>query len=253
LGGIGGYAVTVTPSDAPPLAHEDVLLGPWLAYARETLHSESVVMWREAVDLTGELGEVTSLLGAGGLIASGIANPRYMFLPIAPELPAAQSFSERLDGQHVMELDLHAHGMDLECHVVDNGPGGLIGKQRDWIYRETGASPPTASVDVDGAELLKLLRDPSMLTAGPEWLGDSPSTRLATLLSLAQESLDVFGSTSADLLARSIIEAAYLSDNRSHETIARELHLSRSAYFRRLHAAAQRFASELALRAMRSR
>ncbi|MEJ7801494.1 MAG: hypothetical protein WKF60_13305, partial [Ilumatobacter sp.] len=32
--------------------------------------------------------------------------------------------------------------MDLDCHVVDFGPMGLIGFQRDWIYRETGAPPP---------------------------------------------------------------------------------------------------------------
>ena len=47
------------------------------------------------------------------------------------------------------------------------------------------------------------------------------------------------------------IVAAYLSDNRSHEAVAHDLHLSRSAYFRRLQAASARFAAELAAQAQR--
>ena len=246
-GRVGGYAVTVTPRNAPPPAQRDVLLGPWLAYARDVLRTDSAVLWREAIDLTGELGEVTSLLGAGGLITSGIVNPRYLFLPIAPEIPAAGEFSARLDGLHVAELDVHAHGIDLECHIVDTGPGGLVGNQRDWIYRETGAAPPAPATDVDAAELLKWLRQPAALTAGPEWLGPSPSHRERQLRALAEDALHVFGTSSDDELARQIVVAAFLSDRRSHESIARSLHLSRSAYFRRLNAATARFGEELAV------
>ncbi len=245
-GRIGGYAVTVTPRNAPRLAHDDVLLGPWLAHTRDVLRTDSAVLWREAVDLTGELGEVTSLLGAGGLINSGIVNPRYLFLPIAPEIPAAGEFSARLDGLHVPELDLHAYGMELECHVVDTGPGGLIGNQRDWIYRETGAAPPATSADADPGELVKWLRQPAALVGGPAWLGASPSARERQLRELANEALRVFGHSADDQLARTIVTAAYLSDHRSHEAIARSLHLSRSAYFRRLNAATTRFGHELA-------
>lgn len=252
-GGVGGYAIAVTPRTAPELAHRDVLLGPWLRYTRDVLATDSAVLWREAVDLTGELGEVTSLLGAGGLISSGIANPRYLFLPIAPEVPAAGEFSARLDGVHVPELDLFAHGMSLECHIVDMGPGGLIGRQRDWIYRETGSQPPTTAGDVDAAELLKWLRSPATLADGPHWLGSSPYERWITLRSIGEDALDVFGPSADDVLARSIIVAAYLSDNRSHEAVARDLHLSRSAYFRRLHAASARFGAEAAARARRLR
>ncbi len=180
-GRTGGYAVTVTPRTAPPMADDDVLLGPWLEYARTVLRSDSAVLWRESVDLTGELGEVTSLLGAGGLIMSGIVNPRYLFLPIAPEIPAAGEFSARLDGEHVAELDLHAYGIDLECHIADMGPGGLIGNQRDWIYRETGVAAPVDAVEADSGEMLRWLRNPTALASGPDWLGASPSARIRAL------------------------------------------------------------------------
>ena len=49
----------------------------------------------------------------------------------------------------------------------------------------------------------------------------------------------MFGDSRDDVLARAIIEAAYLGDGASHEAIARRFHLSRSAYFRRLQSATQ--------------
>ena len=68
--------------------------------------------------------------------------------------------------------------MELECYIVDFGPGGLLGNQRDWIYRETGATPPAHAIDVEPERLLKLLREPADLAHGPHWLGESPSERL---------------------------------------------------------------------------
>ncbi len=141
-GRVGGYFVAVTPANAPEIAEHDVMLGSWLRHARTELRTTSVVLWREAVDLTGQFDQVTALLGAGGLITSGIGNPRYVYLPISPAIPQARAFAERLGAVHLEQLDLRSHGQELECHLVDFGPGGLIGNQRDWIYRETGAAPP---------------------------------------------------------------------------------------------------------------
>lgn len=250
-GNVGGYYVAVSPSNAPQAAADDLLLGPWLRHAREVLRTNSAVLWREAVDLTGEMGEITSLLGAGGLMSTGVVNPRYLYLPIAPEIPAAEAFADRLGAVHVEELDMHAFGIDLECRIVDCGPGGLIGNQRDWIYRETGVAPPHEVPDVDPAELLRWLRDPAELSQGPAWLGDAPSERLTRLQSLVRSSLVAFGPNRDDELGRSIIEAAYLEDNAPHEAIARRLHLSRSAYFRRLQSATDRVAEELGARLVR--
>lgn len=247
-GQVGGYFVAVAPDSAPPIAEDDPLLGPWLRYARETLRTNRAVLWREAVDLTGELGEVTSLLGAGGLLATGVANPRYGFLPISPLIPAALQFSEALGATHEPSLDMVSHGLRLDCHIVDFGPTGLLGFQRDWIYRETGVRPPADGPEIDPLEVLKLLRDPDRLAYGPSWLGSSPSARLERLRRLVEESLVVFGDHRDDVLARDIVVAAYLGRSAPHDAIARELHLSRSAYFRRLQAASERLAEELGAR-----
>lgn len=249
-GRIGGYFTAVTPATAPPEADADPLLGPWLRYAREALRTTSAVLWREAVDLTGELGEVTSLLGAGGIVATGVPNPRYGFLPITPMLPAAAEFSEALGAVHVPELDMIGHGMHLECHIVDFGPGGLLGFQRDWVYRETGAAPPlpTFAPDLDPVALVRMLRDPAGLAYGYDWLGRSPSDRLDTLHDRVSRALDVFTDSDADRTDRAIVEAAYLGDGAPHEVIARRLHLSRTTYFRRLQDATARLAEELLAR-----
>ena len=247
-GRIGGYYVAIGPGNAPAAAETDVLLGPWLRYVRETLRSDSAVLWREAVDLTGEHGQVTALLGTAGILGVGVVNPRYGLLPIAPEIPMARAFGEALNAEHVPELDLFAYGMSLECHVVDFGPRGLLGFQRDWIYRESGAVPPAESGEPDPGRLIRLLRDPNGLAHGPEWLGRTPSERLENLRETVRGALAVFGDSRDDVLARAIIEAAYLGDGASHETIARRFHLSRSAYFRRLQAATGRIGCELAAR-----
>lgn len=247
-GRVGGYFIAVSPSSAPPAAEHDPLLGPWLRYARDTLRTNRAVLWRDAIDLTGEMGEVTSLLGVGGLLSTGVANPRYGFLPISPVIPAARLFSEALNATHEPSLDVATHGQELACHIIDFGPTGLLGFQRDWIYRETGARPPSYAPEVEPVEVLKLLRDPDRLAHGPSWLGSSPSERLDRLRRLVEDSLVVFGDHHDDDLAREIITTAYLGPSAPHDAIARQLHLSRSAYFRRLHAASERVSEELAAR-----
>jgi hypothetical protein len=247
-GRVGGYFVAVAPNSAPPAAEADPLLGPWLRHARETLRTNRAVLWRDAIDLTGEMGEVTSLLGAGGLLSTGVANPRYGFLPISPVVPAARLFSEALGATHEPSLDVATHGQELACHIVDFGPTGLLGFQRDWIYRETGARPRSDAPEVEPIEVLKLLRDPDRLAHGPSWLGSSPSARLDRLRQLVEDSLVVFGDHRDDELAREIIAAAFLGQSAPHDAIARQLHLSRSAYFRRLHGASERVSEELAAR-----
>ena len=247
-GEVGGYFVAVSPRGAPDAAEQDPLLRPWLEYARDVLRTPRAVIWRDAVDLTGGEGEVTSLLGAGGLLSTGVANPRYGFLPITPLLPAAVQFSQSLDAAHVEELDIATHGQDLQCHIVDFGIRGLLGFQRDWIYRETGSTPPIDDQAVDPIEVIKLLRDPDGLSRGPAWLGSNASERRERLRGSVAGALEVFGDHRDDQMAREIVVAAYLEDGAPHDTIARRLHLSRSAYFRRLHAATQRVSEELAVR-----
>jgi hypothetical protein len=246
-GSIGGFSITVSPDRYPPAAESDPLLGKWLPYAREHLRTRAAVLWRDASDLSGSTGEVTGLLGAAGVLSTGVPNPRYGFLPINPAIPSAVEFAATLGAQHVGELDLVGHGQHLECHILDFGPGGVLGFQRDWIYAETGAAPPAPmpDPDLDPVALVRMLRDPSALAVGNEWLGRTPSERLDALRERVRRALDVFADTRNDRTDRAIIESAYLADAAPHEVIARRLHLSRTTYFRRLHDATRRVAEEV--------
>lgn len=246
-GTLGGYSITVSPDRYPAAAESDPLLSRWLAYARDHLRTRAAVLWRDACDYSDGSGEVTGLLGAGGVVSTGVPNPRYGFLPINPYNPSAVAFAQTLGATHVAELDLIGYGQHLQCYIIDFGPSGLLGFQRDWIYAETGATPPSAGLDpdVDPVQLVRLLRDPAELTAGHEWLGSTPSERLATLRAHVERALVVFADTASDRTDRAVFEAAYLGDGAPHEAIARRLHLSRTTYFRRLQSATDRVAEEL--------
>jgi hypothetical protein len=246
-GTIGGFSIAVSPDRYPAAAESDPLLGKWLPYAREHLRTRAAVLWRDAWDVSGAAGEITGLLGAAGVLSTGVPNPRYGFLPINPANPSAVEFAATLGAHHVHELDVAGQGQHLECHILDFGPGGLLGFQRDWIYAETGAAPPAPmpDPDLDPVTLVRMLRDPGALAAGNEWLGRTPSDRLDALRQRVRRALDVFADTRNDRTDRAIVEAAYLEEAAPHEVIARRLHLSRTTYFRRLHDATRRVAEEV--------
>ena len=104
-----------------------MLLGPWLRYVRDVLRTDSAVLAREAVDLTGEIGEVTALLGAGGCARDRRRESSLRAVADLAGGAGGRSVQRGLGAEHVAELDLHAYGMDLECHIVDFGSGGLLG------------------------------------------------------------------------------------------------------------------------------
>ena len=191
------WAATSLPSrrrSAPAAAERDPLLGPWLRYARDELGTTSAVLWREAVDLTGEFGEVTSLLGAGGLLGvGGRQSPIRVPADLSARARRAGSSARRSVPCMYPALDMHAHGMDLACHVVDFGPGGLIGFQRDWIYRETGAAVPVDRPDGDPSDCCECcVNPPACRTARPGWETRPPSD-WPTCAGASPAALDVFG------------------------------------------------------------
>ena len=88
-----GFAITLTPGNAPPAAWEHAHLGPWLRHARDELRTENAVLWEAASVLNPE-GDplVQSMLGMIGVLRSGLRNPRYAYLPINPALPGVLDF-----------------------------------------------------------------------------------------------------------------------------------------------------------------
>jgi hypothetical protein len=253
-----GYAISVTPANAPPAAERDVLLGPWLAHAREHSQGGNAILWRDAVDFTRNTdSQIQAMINMAGVLRSGLDNPRYAYLPIDPDLETLKGFLQAIQAQHLPELDVEGYGHKrVECWIVDYGPGGLLGAQRDTIYLELGMVPPGAAerpspapapVDAEVVrDALRNLRLPHALAQSPLARGEGVEERAAAVRALLEEAAGrAFGDTESERLMRRVLERGYLDPAPSHEQAAEELNLSRAAYFRRLKLASERLAEVL--------
>jgi hypothetical protein len=252
---ISGFQVSVTPATAPAFADDDPLLGPWLAHARRLTPERNAVLWHDSIDFTGKPHlRVQAMLGMAGILRSGLDNPRYAYMPISSRMEAALKFAQALGAQHLPELDVTIKGQCLECWLLDYGPGGLLGFQRDWVYKEIGLKPPAFHQipgDADYAEAVRdALRDfrvPHTLAGSPLAQGSTPDERAESVRQLIRGAAEQsFGDTPNERLLHDILIRGYIEPASSHEQAADELNVSRSTYFRRLKAAAERVAEHLA-------
>jgi hypothetical protein len=262
---LAGICIFTTPRTAPPAAERDPLLGRWLAHARATYPDGNVLIWRDSLDLStdarGDLGSrVLAILNTAAILRSGLVNPRISYLPIDPANEAAVAFSRSINADHVPELDVDLGGVRHQCHIVDSGPGGLLGAQRATVYWELGLRPPepsgaypparVASVTREGVKALaRRLDRPLELAASPLAEGDTPEARAESVRRLFREAVDTaFGESADEQLLRRIAERGFLTRESSHEALADELNVSRATYFRRLRQAADRLADAILAR-----
>jgi hypothetical protein len=256
---LAGYLISVTPRTGPDFAEDDPLLGPWLGHARAASPEGNAVLCRDSVDFSGDPASgVQAMLGMAGILRSGLANPRYAYMPVNRSVLGAVEFSVALGARHVEELDVELGGVAIECHVLDYGPGGLLGFQRDFVYREVGLAPPSGasapSVERPVAadpehvrEALRNLRLPHKLAESPLASGRSQEKRAESVRALMRRAADeAFGETENERLLQRVLVRGYLDPAPSHELAAEELNLSRAAYFRRLKSAAERVSDWLA-------
>jgi hypothetical protein len=275
---LAGLCIFVTPRTAPAAAERDPLLSRWLMHARQTYPDGNVMLWRDSLDLSeshGKLGSrVLAILNTAAILRSGLVNPRISYLPIDPEIEAAVKFAQRVGAMHVPELDTDATGRRHECHILDHGPGGMLGAQLATVYWELGLHPPAlgesaAEGEGDGdAEaapaadpvatvtresvkaLARALDRPLELAASPLARGTATEERAESVRELFREAVaSAFGESADEQLLRRIAERGFLErDGASHEALAEELNVSRATYFRRLRQAADRIADAVLAR-----
>lgn len=247
-----GYMVCMTPATAPAFASEDPLTGPWLAHAQADAALGDSVLWHDSVDFTPDRrGRVQAMLGMAGVLRSGVANPRFAYIPINPANPRALSFARVLGAEHLAELDLEVGGRRVECHRIDYGPGGLVAAQRAVVYGELGLVAPPAEdgrrFDVEAVrEALRNFQVPRALARSPLASGSTPEARAESVRAVLRDASErAFGDNENERLLRRVLVRGYLEPAPSHEQAAIDLSLSRAAYFRRLRAAAERVAEYL--------
>jgi hypothetical protein len=233
-----GYSIAFPGDTDSRVAHADARLGPWLAHARR--QEGEAIVWRDSVDFTRDpRSRVQALLNMAAILRSGLRNPRYAYLPIPRGDRAAHAFAAAVGAVHVPSLEAG----EMECHLLDYGPGGLLGAQRDVVRRELGAAPDPAAV----RDALRHLRVPLALARSPLARGSGVEERAESVRALLTDAAArAFGDTHDERLLRRVLERGYLDPAAGHEQAAGELHLSRTAYFRRLRAASERVAAFLA-------
>jgi hypothetical protein len=258
-GALAGFSIAVTPGNAPAAAESDPLLGPWLAHARAGEGADRTLIWRDTVDLTADhLGDpgspVLALMNTAAVLRSGTPNPRFLYLPINPVNASAVAFAEGVGADHVSELDYFYNDTEIQCHIFDSGPAGLVGASVGAVYAELGLEPPAppepwvapvpAGADAESVrDALKGFHRPSELAASPLATGTGPDQRAASVRTLLEQAIaGAFGDTIDEELARRTLELGYLDPSVTHEAAADQLHLSRAAYFRRLRQAVERVA-----------
>jgi hypothetical protein len=68
-------------------------------------------------------------------------------MPIDSRHAPAHEFAEAVGARRVEELDVEAGGHVTECHLLDYGPRGLLGMQREFVHRELGLPPAAPRPD----------------------------------------------------------------------------------------------------------
>ena len=254
--GLVGFMICMSLVTAPAFALEDPLVGPWIEHAEADAGRGDSVLWHSSIDFTQDRrGRVQAMLGMAGVLRSGVANPRFAYMPINPANPDALTFARALGAEHLAELDLEIGTRRIECHRIDYGPGGLVAAQRAVVYGELGLSAPRPiegepKIDFEAVrEALRNFRVPHELARSPLATGEGAEERAESVRRRLREAAERgFGDNENEKLLRRVLIRGYLEPAPSHEQAAIDLNLSRAAYFRRLRTAAERVAECLASR-----
>jgi hypothetical protein len=193
------------------------------------------------------------MLGMIGILRSGVANPRFAYLPINPDRPGGLRFAQTLGAQHLGELDCEIGRQRIQCHRLDYGEGGIFAAERAVVYAELGLAvpgprPSGGTPDVGAVrEALRNFRLPHELARSPMARGATQDERAESVRAvLRHASVRAFGDSENEKLLQRVLIRGYIDSAASHEQAAIDLSLSRAAYFRRLRAAAERLAEYLA-------
>jgi hypothetical protein len=253
-----GMAIAATPRGAAPAALADPYVGAWIRHAGAHVPDGNALVWRDAMDLTaaaeGDLGSrVLAVINTATILRAGLPNPRAFYLPINPINTASLAFARESGAEHVPELDVLVGAVVHQCHVIDHGPGGVLGSLRATIHAELGlprppavAAPGAASsrhavTEADVRQALRDLDRPSELARSPLVAltgGPEPAAGVRALLERAIA--EAFGAGHDEELLRAVVAGAYAEGRSSHEDVAHGLHVSRATYFRRLRQATVR-------------
>lgn len=255
--GIVGYGVAVTPATAPAWAHEDPVLGPWLADAAERAPGGDVMLLRESAVLIDDPApaEQAAVIATGNhaiVRTAGVTTARWAYVGLDPADLDRIGMIEAIGYQRLPHLDVdEAAGGPLACFVRDFGSGGVSSWIRDIVYQGLGLPPAslrlTSTSDAGTVrDALRGFHDATVLAANPLARGTGLTERAGTVRSRIEHAARAaFGASAEERLQAEVLRRGYLDPDGGHARAMLELHMSRTTYFRRLARATDRVADHV--------
>lgn len=253
-GELVAMSIVCMATEMPDWADDDIETGPVLRHIREAgtfaeagLMHDTVIM--EDPDDVVAITEAIRVGNAGAMAAGAVRVPRYMYV-------TATRWND-FDGtaplgyQELTELRRSDDERELQTIMTDFGPEGIVGQVYGLILAEQQAEATGRAVGTNGRAILAAVRgfgDDAVLAANPLAPPDGTEADRATAVRTAvTSSLDVaFGGSESDQQLRRAIERTYLDGDGGHGVAQRELHMSRSNFYRHLQKARQQLADRAA-------
>ncbi len=257
-GRVLAYAIAVTPDSAPDVARADPMLASWLAHAAGDLGDRNAILWRDSCDLLSidrsrSPSAAVASARVGAVLHSGLANPRYAYVPLMARCADGAALASALRARHLDELDAEVGGEAITCNLIDFGPAGLLGAQRDLVHHKNGLSSAPRHVQHHQArkELFEqAIRDyqkPMALARNPLGIGATANERVNSIRAEIDKAVcEAFGDSYSERALRDVLQCAYLRPTSGHDRSAYELNMSRTTYFRKLRLAVARVVDHLA-------
>jgi hypothetical protein len=210
--------VGTTPDALPAAFRGDPVMRRWTGWVAErdarapALMTPVTEVWADPA----EASEVAALLLATLVQRCPVADVRFWLVPRRPPVPDPAHCGGVADAA----LDVVLGSLRLEGFAIDYGPDGLVAAMREEARAAWSVGPVVTADDV--REALREAAEPA---------GTRRSPHVGRLPEVVQHA---FGQGPEARLLRSVVELGYLDPEAGHAHAMRELHLSRTTYFRRL-------------------
>lgn len=255
-GTLRGMSVICMAKDMPPWALDQIETGPVLRWLREHQIFDEAAVTHDAVILEDPddavaCAEVIRVGNAGAIAMGAVSNPRYVFATVST---GAEGYGiAPLRYSPVDGLERRDDERELVTVSTDFGPDGIIGQMYRLVLAEQGEPGPDAAAGsaAAGQAVVAALRryhdDEALAASALASAEGSVAERADAARAAVGAAIDVaFGSSPSDQRLRDAIVRTYLDADGGHGVAQRELHMSRSSFYRHLQKARTRLAAAAA-------
>lgn len=246
-GSLVGMSIIHMADETPAWARDEIETGPVLAWAGTAGHADNAALMHDmhVMEDPADPAACAEVIRVGniGAIAGGVVrNARYVYVTASSW--RTDDGTEALGYQDVAELRRHDGERQLSTIMTDFGPDGVVGQLYSLILAEQGAGPAPATGVAEQAfdTALRSFLDDAAL-AGTALAPDSGSAaeRAEHVRAHVRGVIgSCFGESADDRILRQAIERTYLDPEGGHAIAQRELHMSRSSFYRLLRRARER-------------